>query len=174
MLLPIAVVFWSFIVMKKIKIETTFDLCDSISELGIPVQKLLKKAAEARKKAYAPYSNFLVGAALELESGKIVSGNNQENASYPSGLCAERTAIYYAGAEFPDQNIVRMAIVAGSNKNPTTEPIPPCGACRQTLSEYEVKQNSNIELYFMGMSGQIAVSKSVENILPWIFDKSVL
>jgi cytidine deaminase len=67
-----------------------------------------------------------------------------------------------------------MAIVAGSNKNPTTEPIPPCGACRQTLSEYEVKQNSNIELYFMGMSGQIAVSKSVENILPWIFDKSVL
>lgn len=161
-------------VMKKIKIETAFDIYENIKELSFPVQKLLKKAAEARKKAYAPYSKFFVGAALELENGEIISGNNQENASYPSGLCAERTAIYYAGAEFPDQNILRMAIVAGSTKISTTKPIPPCGACRQALSEYEVKQNSNIVLYFMGTSGQIAVSKSVENILPWIFDKSVL
>lgn len=160
--------------MKKIKIETEFDVYNTISELAISVQNLIKKATEAREKSYAPYSQFLVGAALELENGEIILGNNQENASYPSGLCAERTAIYYAGAEFPNQKILRMAIVAGSTKNPTTKPIPPCGACRQALSEYEVKQNSEMELYFMGTSGQIAFSKSVENILPWVFDKTVL
>ena len=160
--------------MKKIKIESTLILYDAVEELTIPVQKLIKKAAKAREKAYAPYSHFLVGAALELENGVIVLGNNQENASYPSGLWAERTAIYYAGAEFPNQKILRMAIVAGSTKNPTTEPIPPCGACRQALSEYEVKQSKPFELYFMGTSGKIASSKSVENILPWTFDKTVL
>ena len=160
--------------MKKIKIESAFELYDSIEELAMPIQNLLKKAAEARKKAYAPYSKFLVGAALELENGELIAGNNQENASYPSGLCAERTAVYYAGAEFPNQKILRMAIVAGSTLNPTTKPIPPCGACRQALSEYEVKQKSPMELYFMGTSGQIAYSNSVENLLPWIFDKTVL
>ena len=160
--------------MKKVKIESTFEVYDGIEEFDKPIQNLIQKAAEARKKAYAPYSEFLVGAALELENGEIVSGNNQENASYPSGLCAERTAVYYAGAEFPNQKILRMAIVAGSTLNPTTKPIPPCGACRQALSEYEVKQNAPMELYFMGTSGQIAVSNSVENILPWIFDKTVL
>ena len=160
--------------MRKIKIETEFDVYNTISELAMSVQNLIKKATEAREKAYAPYSQFLVGAALELENGEIILGNNQENASYPSGLCAERTAIYYAGAEFPNQKILRMAIVAGSTKNPTTKPIPPCGACRQALSEYEVKQNTEMELYFMGTSGQIAFSKSVENILPWVFDKTVL
>ena len=160
--------------MKKVKIETTFEVYDAIEALAVPIQSLIQKAVEARKKAYAPYSEFLVGAALELENGEIISGNNQENASYPSGLCAERTAVYYAGAEFPNQKIIRMAIVAGSTISPTTKPIPPCGACRQALSEYEVKQKSPMELYFMGTSGQIAVSKSVENILPWIFDKTVL
>jgi len=124
--LPVAIVFLSPIVMKKIKIETEFDVYDTISELAMSVQNLIKKATEAREKAYAPYSQFLVGAALELENGEIILGNNQENASYPSGLCAERTAIYYAGAQFPNQKILRMAIVAGSTKNPTTKPIPPC------------------------------------------------
>ena len=160
--------------MKKINIESTFEIYDSIEELEPSVQALLQKAAEARKKAYAPYSEFLVGAALELENGELISGSNQENASYPSGLCAERTAVYYAGAEFPNQKILRMAIVAGSTVTPTTKPIPPCGACRQALSEYEVKQNTPMKLYFVGTSGQIAVSKSVENILPWIFYKTVL
>ena len=169
-----AIVFLSKTTIRKINIESTFEIYDSIKELEPSAQALLQKAAEARKKAYAPYSKFLVGAALELENGKLISGSNQENASYPSGLCAERTAVYYAGAEFPNQKILRMAIVAGSSITPTTKPIPPCGACRQALSEYEVKQNTPMKLYFMGTSGQIAVSKSVENILPWIFDKTVL
>ena len=160
--------------MKKVKIESTFEVYDTVEELANPIQVLIQKASEARKKAYAPYSKFLVGAALELENGELISGNNQENASYPSGLCAERTAVYYAGSKFPNQKILRMAIVAGSTINPTTKPIPPCGACRQALLEYEVKQHTPMELYFMGTSGQVAASKSVENILPWIFDKSVL
>ena len=83
----------------------------------------MEHAVAARKKAYAPYSNFRVGAALQLENGKVVTGSNQENAAYPSGLCAERTAIYYAGAEYPDVNIIRMAITAGSTKQKTTSPI---------------------------------------------------
>jgi cytidine deaminase len=160
--------------MKKINLKCEFTVYDSQKALPNDVIQLIKAAEEAQKKAYAPYSNFLVGAALRLENGEIISGSNQENAAYPSGLCAERTAIYYAGAEFPNQKILRMAIVAGSTKNPTTKPIPPCGACRQALSEYELKQSNPLELYFMGTSGEIASSKSVENILPWVFDKTVL
>jgi cytidine deaminase len=160
--------------MKDITIESKITIYDSIDVLPNDVQGLMKKASEARLNAYAPYSKFLVGAALQLENGEIVSGNNQENASYPSGLCAERTAIFYAGAQFPNQKVLKMAIIAGSEHQPTTTPIPPCGACRQSLVEYEVKQSTAIELYFMGVSGKIAYSASVENILPWIFDKKVL
>ena len=160
--------------MKKIKIESTFDVYELIEEFASPIQALIQKASEARKKAYAPYSEFLVGAALELENGEIISGNNQENASYPSGLCAERTAVYYAGAEFPNQKILRMAIVAGSTHQSNHQTHPTMWGLQTSISEYEVKQNTPIELYFMGTSGQIAVSKSVENILPWIFDKTVL
>jgi cytidine deaminase len=131
-------------------------------------------ASKARLKAYAPYSKFLVGAAILLDNGEVISGNNQENASYPSGLCAERTAIYYAGAEYPDAKIVRMALTAGSQKQPTTAPIPPCGACRQAISEYEVKQDSPIEIYFMGTSGKVVKSHSLANLLPLGFDRSFL
>ena len=138
--------------MKDITIESKITIYDSIDVLPNDVQGLMKKASEARLNAYAPYSKFLVGAALQLENGEIVSGNNQENASYPSGLCAERTAIFYAGAQFPNQKVLKMAIIAGSEHQPTTTPIPPCGACRQSLVEYEVKQSTAIELYFMGVS----------------------
>ena len=160
--------------MKKVKIESNFEVYDTIEDLATPIQTLLQKAAEAREKAYAPYSKFLVGAALELENGDLISGNNQENASYPSGLCAERTAVYYAGAEFPNQKILRMAIVAGSTINPTAKPIPPCGACRQAIAEYEIKQEMPIEIFFMGEIGKVAKSKSLANLLPLVFDKSVL
>ena len=160
--------------MKKVKIEATFEVYDTIEDLATPIQSLIQKAAEARKKAYAPYSQFLVGAALELENGKIISGNNQENASYPSGLCAERTAIYYAGAQYPNVRILEMAITATSKNAPTTKPIPPCGACRQAISEYEVKQDYPIIIYFMGESGKVIKSDSLANLLPLVFDKSVL
>lgn len=160
--------------MKEIKIESTLYIFDSLEETSKDVQNLMQIAEEARQKAYAPYSKFLVGAALQLDNGEIISGSNQENASYPSGLCAERTAIYYAGAQFPKAKILKMAIIAGSKIHPTDKPIPPCGACRQAIAEYEVKQDLPIEIYFMGETGKVAKSNSLANLLPLVFDKSVL
>ncbi|MHA7941851.1 cytidine deaminase [Formosa sp. 3Alg 14/1] len=160
--------------MKIKKIETQFEVYENVNELPKDVSELMAEAVKARLRAYAPYSNFLVGAALLLDNGEIVTGNNQENASYPSGLCAERTAIYYAGSQFPGAKIVRMAIIAGSVKNKTTTPIPPCGACRQAILEYEINQELPIDIYFMGESGEVMRSKSLANLLPLVFEKSVL
>ncbi|OIQ28067.1 MAG: cytidine deaminase [Bacteroidetes bacterium MedPE-SWsnd-G2] len=160
--------------MKTVKIESILEVFDSIVELPEYVRDLMKEAAEARKRAYAPYSKFSVGAALILDNNKVVTGNNQENASYPSGLCAERTAIYYAGSQYPDAKVVIMALTAGSQSDVNTEPIPPCGACRQAISEYEVKQEAPIEIYFMGETGKVVRSKSLANLLPLIFDKTYL
>lgn len=160
--------------MKQLKISCNIDVFEAMDELPNDVQSLMTKAHDARSKAYAPYSKFLVGAALELSNGEIITGNNQENAAYPSGLCAERTAIFYAHAQFPEEAILRMAIAAGSEYKEAETPIPPCGACRQALVEYEQVQKKQIELYFMGTKGQVAYSNSVENILPWIFDKKAL
>lgn len=160
--------------MKEVKIDTTFTVYESLEELSSEIQELMFKAMEVRKNAYAPYSKFHVGAAILLSNGEIVTGSNQENASYPSGLCAERTAIYYAGAQFPNSKIVRMALTAGSIQHQTVTPIPPCGACRQAIAEYEVKQDSPIEIYFMGETGKVAKSDSLANLLPLVFDKSFL
>ena len=160
--------------MKIIKIESVLDVFETFEELPKDVKSLMEKAKEARLKAYAPYSNFLVGTAILMDNGEIFTGSNQENASYPSGLCAERTAIFYAGAQYPDSKIIRMAIIAGSIHNKTTAPIPPCGACRQSIAEYEVKQEAPIEIYFMGEEGKVVRSNSLANLLPLMFDKSVL
>lgn len=160
--------------MKEIKIESTLFVFDSLSELPKDVVYLMEKAVEAREKAYAPYSNFNVGAAILLDNNEVVLGSNQENASYPSGLCAERTAIFYAGSQFPKAKIIRMAITAGSKNKKTTKPIPPCGACRQSIAEYEIKQKAPIEIYFMGETGAIAKSNSLSNLLPLGFDKTEL
>ena len=160
--------------MKEIKIESNFIVYNSINELPSDIKSLMDKAIDARKKAYAPYSKFEVGAALLLENGEVITGNNQENASYPSGLCAERTAIYYAGSKYPDTKILKIAISASSKNQETSIPIPPCGACRQAISEYEVKQNSAIEIYFMGKVGEVVKSDSLVNLLPFVFKKSAL
>lgn len=160
--------------MKEIKVATVLEVFDEVLELPEAVQELMKKAKEARKQAYAPYSNFQVGAALLLENGEIVIGSNQENASYPSGLCAERTAIYYAGAKYPNTPILKMAISAGSKIKLSEQPIPPCGACRQAIAEYEIKQQKPIEIYFMGETGKVAKSASLKNLLPFLFDNSLL
>lgn len=160
--------------MKEISINTSFTVYQSVVELPQDVQSLMEQAVEIRKKAYAPYSKFRVGAALLLDNGKVVLGSNQENAAYPSGLCAERVAIFQSGAIYPEAKIVKMAISAASDTNKTTTPIPPCGACRQSISEYEFKQDYPIEIYFMGESGEVYLSKSISNLLPLTFDKNFL
>jgi cytidine deaminase len=160
--------------MKEITITTQFKVFESIQELPNDIQDLMTQAVEVRKNAYAPYSKFRVGVAIFLDNGKIVIGSNQENAAYPSGLCAERVAIFYAGAVYPEAKILKMAITAASDTNQTTTPIPPCGSCRQSIAEYEIKQESPIEIYFMGEIGAIYKSDSLKNLLPFMFDKKFL
>jgi cytidine deaminase len=160
--------------MNEVKIETLLNVYDGIKELPLEVQNLMKSAVEARNNAYAPYSKFNVGAALLLDNGEVIIGSNQENASYPSGLCAERTAIYYAGAKHPNAKILKMAISASSQNQVTDKPIPPCGACRQAIAEYEIKQKKFVEIYFMGVEGKVVKSESLANLLPLLFDNSVL
>ncbi len=160
--------------MKEIEIKTTIGVFDSLNDLPTDIQSLMLQAIEIRKNAYAPYSKFRVGAAILLDNGKIVLGSNQENAAYPSGLCAERVAIFHAGAIYPNTKIIKLAITAASDTNPTITPIPPCGACRQSIVEYESKQDKPIEIYFMGEKGAIYKSNSISNLLPLSFDKSAL
>ena len=160
--------------MKEININTSFYVYSSIAELPEEIQSLMLSAIETRKNAYAPYSKFRVGTALLLDNDKIVLGSNQENAAYPSGLCAERVAIFQSGAIYPEAKILKMAISAASDTNETKSPIPPCGACRQSISEYEFKQGTPIEIYFMGESGEVYKSDSIKNLLPLSFDKNFL
>ncbi len=160
--------------MKEVKIESTFKVYEDLSELPDDIQQLMQSAIETRENAYAPYSKFKVGAAILLENNEVIVGSNQENASYPSGLCAERTAIYYAGAKYPKAKILKMAITASSQNQVTDSPIPPCGACRQSISEYEIKQDQPIEIYFMGATGKVVKSHSLANLLPLGFDRSFL
>jgi len=160
--------------MKEISITTQFKAYDAIPDLPTDIQELMLQAVAVRKTAYAPYSKFRVGVAILLDNGKIVLGSNQENAAYPSGLCAERVAIFYAGAIYPAAKILKMAITAASDTNQTTTPIPPCGSCRQSIAEYEIKQETPIEIYFMGEIGIIYKSDSLKNLLPFMFDKKFL
>lgn len=160
--------------MKEIKIDTKILVFNSVQELFKEDQDLMMRAVEVRKNAYAPYSKFKVGAALLLDNGEIVVGSNQENAAYPSGLCAERVAIFHAGAIFPNAKIIKMAITAGATENITTKPIPPCGACRQSIFEYEFRQDLPIEIFFMGETGEVYKSDSIQNLLPLTFDKNYL
>ncbi|MGJ8549670.1 cytidine deaminase [Winogradskyella wichelsiae] len=160
--------------MNEIKIETTLEVYNDFNELSKAMQNLMTAAIEARENAYAPYSKFNVGAAILLDNNEVVIGSNQENACFPSGLCAERTAIFYAGAKYPKAKILKMAITAASQNQITDKPIPPCGACRQSIAEYEMKQDLPIEIYFMGAQGKVIKSHSLANLLPLLFESSVL
>ncbi len=160
--------------MKKQKIEINLEVFETISELPKNIQELMAKAQQARENAYAPYSRFRVGAALWLASGQMVTGSNQENAAFPSGLCAERVAVFSAGATFPNETITDLAITVRAESHEVTEAIAPCGACRQSLAEYEQKQKSPINIYFMGETGDIIKVASVMDLLPLGFDAKYL
>ena len=165
--------------MSKNKITTVKFSVDikkypTVDDLPKEYQQLLTKAYDAQNRAYAPYSNFKVGASLLLEDGKIIQGNNQENAAYPSGMCAERVAIWKAGSEFPDVKILKLAISASSSLTKVDKPVGPCGACRQSLSEYEIKQKQSFEVLFMGEVGEIVKTESLLALLPFSFDSSYL
>lgn len=150
-----------------------YSIFDNIDELPCEIQKLMEEAIKARENAYATYSGFKVGAAVLLENGEICIGSNQENAAYPSGLCAERVAVYQASARFPKQ-VIKAIALTGTAQEPTEYPVSPCGACRQSISEYEIRQKENINVYFMGASGKIIKTESIKDLLPFLFDGSLL
>jgi cytidine deaminase len=126
------------------------------------------------KTAYAPYSEFHVGAAVLLENGEIIAGNNQENAAYPSGLCAERVALFYAGSQYPTIAIKTIAISVKSKNVIISEPLSPCGGCRQVIAEYENKFKKPIRIIMSGEKGQIYIANSIESLLPLMFSKKYL
>ena len=160
--------------MKKITVSADLEIYDSVAELPKDVQDLMDQAIAAREQSYSPYSQFKVGAAIYLDNGEVITGSNQENASYPAGLCAERTAIFYAGAKYPGVKMLKMALSARSVQHEVATPTPPCGSCRQAIAEYEVKQDQPIEIFFMGEKGEVVKANSISDLLPLIFDSSYL
>jgi cytidine deaminase len=160
--------------ISKLVVSTEIDVYASPNDLPKSDLLLLKAAKAILKNAYAPYSQFLVGAALQLANGKIVVGNNQENAAYPSGLCAERVAIFQAGALYPTSAVTSIAISCQSKLKPVLQPVTPCGACRQAMAEYEVRSKKPIRVIMSGEKGEVYVAKSVHDLLPFLFDGSMI
>lgn len=159
--------------MEVKKITTEIHLY-SWEEIPVNIKTLLERAKESGKNAYAPYSKFQVGAAILLDSGQIITGNNQENACYPCGLCAERVAVFSAKAKYPNSTIIQLAITAKPIHSELSIPVPPCGSCRQVLAEYERTQKHPIEVWFRGSSGPVAKVDSVTTLLPLTFNDSFL
>lgn len=145
----------------------------TFDELNKTDQDLMTSAMEATTRSYAPYSKFSVGAAALLANGIVVTGTNQENAAYPSGLCAERTTLFYANSQYPDQPVLALAIAARTEKDFIDLPIPPCGACRQVILETEKRYKQPIRILLYGKK-EIYEVKSICDLLPLSFDASAM
>ena len=155
--------------MSELQLNIKYEEFASAAEMSPDDQKLVDLALEAQKGSYSPYSHFQVGAALKLADGTIVKGANQENAAYPSGLCAERTALFWAGANYPDVPLDTLAI-AGSDHGVLCEsPASPCGSCRQVMAEYQKKHGRPLKVILVG-SKRIRKFYKVDDLLPFIFD----
>ena len=146
-----------------------FQLYPNLESLPTIDISIVNKAFEAMEKAYAPYSKFKVGAALLLEDGQIIQGNNQENIAYPSGLCAERIALFHANAKFPEIAVELICIVAKGDLMPISQLISPCGACRQVMLESENRQNKPIRIILVNQDNRTMCIDSVQNLLPFGF-----
>ena len=155
--------------MKKETIVLTYVEYPVLFGLPVGDRLLVERAQQSAQDAYAPYSKFHVGAAVLLDGGEVVTGNNQENAAYPSGLCAERVAVFYALARYPKSAITAIAIAALSDESLLKTPPFPCGACRQVLAEYEHRQKKPIRFIFHAQSGRTIVIEGVDNLLPFPF-----
>jgi len=159
--------------MEMKQISIVFNHYPSRLDLSDQDQVLLSTAEKATENAYAPYSDFLVGAALLLDNGQIVIGNNQENAAYPSGLCAERVAFFHASAQYPDLKILKVAIAARRANTQNFLEVNPCGSCRQVMLEYEKKFDQSIQLITQAENGFI-VFNDIASLLPFSFHKGSL
>jgi cytidine deaminase len=160
--------------MKENKFEFQYEVYNDITELKKEDADLLTKARTVTKEAYAPYSNFFVGAVAKLSNGETVAGTNQENASYPVGICAERVLLGNAATLYPGVSIDTLAISYDSKEVPSDHPISPCGMCRQALLEYETRTDKPIRMILAGQQGRIYIVKTVRFLLPFAFDRSEL
>lgn len=155
--------------MRSEELRITVYTYENASELPDTGERLVESAKEATRNAWAPYSKFSVGAALELENGEIISGSNQENIAFPSGLCAERVALFYAGSQFPGVAIKKIAVAAFSGERFVEQPVYPCGDCRQVLLEHENRVKKPVEVIMYGTK-EIKLVKSISDLLPLPFD----
>ena len=155
--------------MTSKEIKIAYQEFESIDQLEQKDRELAEASIEATKGSYAPYSGFNVGAAVRLDSGIIIKGANQENAAYPSGTCAERTAMFYASAAYPENAIVAIAVTASQNGILCSNPVTPCGACRQVMAQYQTKGGRPMSILLVG-ERKIWKFEKVDDILPLIFD----
>jgi len=160
--------------MKIRNIRIQFEEYQEREHLNGNDRLLLEHAEEALEKAYAPYSEFRVGASVLLDNGELILGSNQENAAYPSGLCAERVALFHAKSKYPDSVIKAIAITAKSDHFEINHPVAPCGACRQVIAEAESRQNNEIRIIMKGNSGATHVVNGINNLLPLMFKEENL
>ena len=156
--------------MKELTITAVLNVY-KFEELTEADRTLLQAAMDATKRSYAPYSKFSVGAAARLNNDVIVTGTNQENAAYPSGLCAERTTLFYANSQYPDQAVATLAVAARTERDLLDAPIPPCGACRQVILETEKRFNQPMRILLYGKE-EVYEVKSIRDLLPLSFDGS--
>lgn len=159
--------------MKEIILQTKVKVCTT-DEFSPEERSLVDAARKATANSYAVYSHFNVGAALLLEDGTVVTGSNQENAAYPSGLCAERTTLFWANSQYPDKAVVALAIAARTDSGELQQPIPPCGACRQVILETEKRFNRPIKLILYGSVESYIIEDGIKALLPLSFDSAFL
>ena len=155
--------------MTNKEIKIAFTEYAGAAEMEAEDRTLVEKAIEATKHSYAPYSNFNVGAALLLDNGEIVTGSNQENAAYPSGLCAERSAMFYASSQYPQHAILKIAIAATQGGVLCGNPATPCGSCRQVMAQYQLRGGKPMQIILAG-GEKILKFEKVDDLLPLIFD----
>lgn len=146
-----------------------YELLDSENDLLEDEADLLKKAREAMQTAHCPYSEFQVGAAIKLKDETIVTGSNQENAAYPSGICAERAALFGVGSQGKKNLVLKLAVIGKKENSESDEPVTPCGACRQVIKEYEDLSEQPIVIIMAGTRSEILRVVGIENLLPWGF-----
>ena len=155
--------------MNTLNISINYEAYKSLAELDESDKLLCTQAEEALKSSYSPYSHFKVGTAIRLANGKTILGSNQENVAYPSGLCAERVALFSIGAAYPGIEIESMAVTAHTDNFNISKPITSCGACLQVMAEFEQRQKKEIEVLFYCLNGQVFKLKGVKSLLPFVF-----
>lgn len=160
--------------MQNTSITISYEEYPSVDELNSADKDLCLEAIKAMANSHSPYSEFRVGAAVRLQSGKIVHGSNQENVAYPSGLCAERVALFTIGSTYPNDKISSMAITAHTEHFKLTQPVTSCGACLQVMAEFEKKQSDPIEVLFYCQQGSVIKTMGIKSLLPFAFTETRL